>query len=424
MSNDNVGATSQAQSQEKSELGPSDTGRFMLPFKPKVGRIKSAPQVVSAATLRAREIPPRTYLPLLGQDGYFILGKSHLLAAFSKTGKTELLARCIADWISLPIIAGGDLEAKRDSAGDVVRDEAGKLVYQPHMLYPRILYFGEETQDAWTERLQNQPASKNWDQMDYVPVLEQHIDPMDMMLLVHSMEGEAEDFAGEGHTAGWPEGSHEQVGYDIVVIDSIRSLLRIENENDNSEVVAAVLPWVQLSQRTGITMILLHHTRKTGGDHGVGVAGGSGLLAPVDYIIQMERDKDDPDGPRRTITSTGRSQADPDRAVIEWVEVRTPSGMSTGRSELQFVGAKQKVTRAGVEHRIARLLEVAERPMLTTDVIRALADEPPAPSEITVKRALKEMAESGRIQRDPDIREDATRRTVRWAVAPVNSIDV
>src|SRR5438034_1519561 len=87
--------------------------RYALPWQPEILQLK-VNRAVNAADLRARQIPARTYLPMLGQDGYFVLGKTHILAGFPKTGKTELMAACIHDWISSPIIPTGELELKTE----------------------------------------------------------------------------------------------------------------------------------------------------------------------------------------------------------------------------------------------------------------------------------------------------------------------
>jgi hypothetical protein len=65
-----------------------------------------------------------TFLPVLGQEKFIVKGWSHLLAAYPKTGKTELLVRLIAEW----------------------SDE-------------RILYVTEEPTGAWDARMQQLPRA-------------------------------------------------------------------------------------------------------------------------------------------------------------------------------------------------------------------------------------------------------------------------
>jgi hypothetical protein len=53
---------------------------------------------VLQAEVTAQGIPAVTFKPFLGRDGYVVKGWSHLVAAFPKTGKTELMVRAVADW--------------------------------------------------------------------------------------------------------------------------------------------------------------------------------------------------------------------------------------------------------------------------------------------------------------------------------------
>ncbi len=416
--------------------------RYALPSEPKILELKSSLRPVSAAVLRAREIPARTYLPLLGQDGWFVVGHTHMLGAFVKTGKTELLAHCIHDWISRPLIPTGELELKPEympqppqtaavvdenyipgvRASDIKpvhlsreereeREAQRATRYQPRLVYPKILYLGEESEDMWAERLQKLPDSENWDQMDYKSAL--GMTDKQMMALIHSHDGDPEDWAGD-YALG------EVVGYDIVILDTIRGLLNIENENDNSEITAKVKPWVALAQRTGITLIMLHHTRKSGGDFGQGFAGGTGGLALVDHLITMERDSENPSGPR-LIHHTGRGDKESDKAKIGWVEITTPQGIGTGQYRMEFLGTAKKVTRDSVEEQILPLLGAI--PQTTGQIHDQLTAAGLKASLPTVLRALKNMAWTGRAIRHPDIRQDAEKQTVKWTAA-VPDIDI
>ena len=65
-----------------------------------------------------------SFLPVLGQDKFIVKGWSHLLAAYPKTGKTELLVRLMAEWAR-----------------------------------EKILYFTEEPTGAWDARMQKLPPT-------------------------------------------------------------------------------------------------------------------------------------------------------------------------------------------------------------------------------------------------------------------------
>jgi len=228
-----------------------------------------------------------------------------------------------------------------------------------------------------------------------------------MMALIHSHDGDPEDWAGE-YAFG------EAVGYDIVILDTLRGLLSIENENDNSEITAKVKPWVAMAQRTGITLIMLHHTRKSGGDYGQGFAGGTGGLALVDHLITMERDPENPSGPR-LIHNTGRGDKELDKSKVGWVEITTPQGIGTGRYRMEFMGAAKKVSRDNVEEHIRPLLGPIGQ--TTGQIHDQLTAEGLKVSLQTVLRALKNMAWTDRAIRHPDIRKDASKQTVKWTAA-------
>lgn len=79
----------------------------------------------------------------------------------------------------------------------------------------------------------------------------------------------------------------------LVVLDTLTAWWHVENENDNSEVLRAVEPWLHLARASEASILLVHHTRKAGGEDGRGVRGGSSLVGAVDQIITLERQPKD-----------------------------------------------------------------------------------------------------------------------------------
>jgi hypothetical protein len=100
-------------------------GNFTSDYKNPSSEVKFEREV-NLGDLQARAVERGesvvTFLPVLGQEKFIAKGWSHLLAAYPKTGKTELLVRLIAEW----------------------SDE-------------RILYFTEEPTGAWDARMQKLP---------------------------------------------------------------------------------------------------------------------------------------------------------------------------------------------------------------------------------------------------------------------------
>lgn len=195
------------------------------------------------------EQPP--YLPMLGGGGFFIKGRTHLFAGFPKVGKTELLARQIADW--------------------------GRIGES-------VAYLTEETTgDIWARRLRStgtEPA--DWRHAIFFPVI------------------------------GWPPAVLlEQVfnlDHGTIVVDTGRTLLQMENEADNSEIVRLVTPWIKASNQTGKTLIMVvHHRKAVGLEPGERIAGGNALLGLVDCAIEVERIPSEPrESYRRQVSAIGR----------------------------------------------------------------------------------------------------------------------
>ena len=71
----------------------------------------------------------------------------------------------------------------------------------------------------------------------------------------------------------------------VVIVDTIRSLLGMQDENDNSEVARVLIPVIAAARQAGKTLILLHHQRKGGGDHGEGITGGHAFFGFVDIAL-------------------------------------------------------------------------------------------------------------------------------------------
>src|SRR5262249_55836454 len=86
---------------------------------------QAALREIDAEDLLAQEAPQLEYLPLLNKDGYFVVGWSHLLAGFPRSGKTELMLACVKQWLALGLA---------------------------------VLYLTEESEALWRQRLGRHPG--------------------------------------------------------------------------------------------------------------------------------------------------------------------------------------------------------------------------------------------------------------------------
>ena len=226
---------------------------------------------IDAAELAASdEDPELQFLRLLGHPGYLVRGWSHLLAAYPRAGKTDLMAECCPGFI-----ADGE----------------------------KVLYMTEEPRSIWRQRLTRIPGP--WAGVKLVFAL--GANPFDLRCRLK--QGEET----------------------VVVIDTIRGLgLMAEDECNNSAVAQTLNPWIAAARHGNKTLIMVHHMRKGSGDHGEGIAGGHALLGVVDVALELRRDT----CPTRRILRAFARLIQPEEMIYErtaegrLVALGSPSGVT------------------------------------------------------------------------------------------------
>jgi len=282
---------------------------------------------VCAADLCLKGTPDLDFLPLLGQDGYIVKGWTTLIAGYPKAGKTELVTRLCHKWQQ-----------------------------------ERILYITEEPESIWAVRLAR--VSDGWNHM----------------WLLFALGMKPEDILSEIVSSD----------ITVVIVDTVRNLFGLKDETDNSEVARALTPYITTCRNTNKTLLLLHHIRKGGGEHGEGITGGHAFLGIVDAALEILREPNLGDNKRR-IRGWARVVA-----IQELVYVLNEDG------SMEALGSPNEVELASVKNRV---LEVVDYEWLGRKEVREALDEP-HPSERQVQNALNELAGEGALERDPPIGED------------------
>lgn len=75
----------------------------------------------------------------------------------------------------------------------------------------------------------------------------------------------------------------------LAFIDTLAIWAGIKNENDASEMNDAVAKVTALAQATDLAIVIVHHSRKSGGDNGEGIRGSGAILATVDISVELSR---------------------------------------------------------------------------------------------------------------------------------------
>ncbi len=291
-------------------------------------------ELADAGASGPRDLPS---LPLLGQPGYLVPGWSHLLAGYPRSGKTELLTRCAQEWTGLGY---------------------------------SILYMTEEPKSIWEHRLSRLQA--DWG----------------LLCVAFGLGADPEMLFKRAF------GGSEQ----IVVLDTLRNLLGLEDETDNSEVARVLNPWVAEARRCAKTLIMDHHMRKGAGSYGEGIAGGHALLGVFDVALELLRDENHPH--RRQIRAYAR--------LISPADLAYELGED---DQYRALGDPDALRLAEVQERVLGCLDLDWRP--TKNVRDSLGN--PQPSEEQVRQALVALAHAGKIERDPPIDQGAVRgKPHRW----------
>jgi hypothetical protein len=103
-------------------------------------------------------------------------------------------------------------------------------------------------------------------------------------------------------------------GVRLILIDTLSSFWRIENENDAAEMTKAMKPLLQLARDSGACVLLIHHARKSEGSYGDEIRGSGALFAAVDVALIMKRHEVQT---QRLIQAQSRYPETPSELVLE-----------------------------------------------------------------------------------------------------------
>jgi len=172
-----------------------------------------------------------------------------------------------------------------------------------------------------------------------------------------------------------------------VVVDALRNLLHLKDEKDNSEIARVVNPWVVDARVAEKTLVLAHHQRKGGGEHGEGIAGGHALMGAFDIPIEVLWDSSK--GTNRRLV----------RSYPRLIEAKEGLYEKVGDGEFVYVGDPAAVALSEVTDKARSLLT---EDWQSTDEIRDGMDEP-QPSKEQVRVALTDLAKRKLALRDPSV---------------------
>lgn len=216
------------------------------------------------------ELPPTLPIEWVF-EGYLAKGRITELAGIGKGGKTTLVANLIKN-----MKEGKDLIGQKVAKG-------------------KALVISEENHDEWSDRRDRDTLGDN------IGLLCQPFNTKptedEWLRLIESVAA-------------------RQKGYDLVVIDTLANLWPVVDENKSGGVIAALTPLRMIAnKRTAV--LVIHHTRKSGGSEGKASRGTGGLPAFVDILMEYNR-YGQGSTTKRVITAFSRRPETPTELVIDY----------------------------------------------------------------------------------------------------------
>jgi len=174
---------------------------------------------------------------------------------------------------------------------------------------------------------------------------------------------------------------------DLVVIDTLSTFWSLDNENDSTQMMRALIPLYHFTEND-IAVLLVHHFRKGGGDQAQASRGSGALTGFVDNIIEFTR-KDDGALTQRVLKAYGRFEDVIPAVVIEL----QPDG------KYKTLGLPSEVSKSARLGRVIEIFQESGTPLSTTDVFNLWVARDAvmtATSSITlrsIQRYITDMAE-------------------------------
>lgn len=129
----------------------------------------------------------------------------------------------------------------------------------------------------------------------------------------------------------------------LAVIDTMTTFSSVTDENDSSQVNAALLPLNYFKEKN-IAILLVHHFRKSGGNEGTASRGSGALMSYADIIMEFSRlEPDDSNSCQRKLISLSRFNETPGEIILDYVDNEYSSQVITSSREAKKQNKAKKV---------------------------------------------------------------------------------
>jgi hypothetical protein len=189
------------------------------------------------------------------------------------------------------------------------------------------------------------------------------------------------------------------LGAKMLVIDTLPQWagIRGESENQSGPMLRAMEPLQVAAQAENLSVIVLRHDRKAGGEVGDSARGSSAIGGTVDVIIQIQRSG----GNQQSLSALSRFDETPDSLVVLLREDGT----------YKALGDSDEVRLSGLEAGVLEILADADEPPTTAEIVVAKGST----DRQTIDRVLKRLMAKGRVMRVGEGKKGSPYRWKLWA---------
>lgn len=188
------------------------------------------------------------------------------------------------------------------------------------------------------------------------------------------------------------------VGAECMFIDTFMHFAGLsgEQENSSSAIQSAMKPLQHAVAKWGLTIVVVHHDRKGGGDVFTSTRGSSAFQGAADLIINLQRPAGGHRDTVRELRSTGRYSDVPDRLMVEMVDT------FRGRT-YDSLGSKEKLEKEIAEELALKVAPTEQDGALRrSELLDAVREENDDVARATFDRAVKRLTSQGRLRCEGD----------------------
>ena len=175
----------------------------------------------------------------------------------------------------------------------------------------------------------------------------------------------------------------------LFVVDTLSGFWNVTDENNASFVSSALLPINELLEKN-ISVLLVHHFRKSGGTEGVATRGSGALGSYADILIEFSRlEGENPNDPQRQLRNFSRFEETPTEVVIEMVD-----------GEYITRGTKAEVSKEARVKKVLLILNDSEQGLTTKEITENWDPEEygSRPTKRTVRNYIDSLLLDGRVK--------------------------